>query len=298
MNAEGEDPLVAISRQASLKQMQSVMLEFASERSAASETSAARATKLLQEKIDNDRLAHLIEQEKSVKKLRSVFVEAARAEGDTVTKTLAVFDRLQDEALREFAAKKIQRVRSEKKMAQDRIERTPSGMAHASSSALMEAYKDGIKPRIIEVESVEISQVSKIDDVQQLFAAIIFVQFKFPGGKRDTDLWNTSGEDFPIGPDGKPTFKPTAKWYFEHIELCNHISGSIEKLDESIYTHKDCMRRTATSPSSSNSPPRPPTAALRWPSSPTPTASRRWTTTTSTRRPTSRWRRRRRTSRS
>lgn len=228
--SSNDDPLTALSGKANLKQLQSILSDFAND-SSTSESAAeasARAAKLLQQTLDKDRLTQLIQQEKSLKKLRTVFAEAARVEGDAVQKTLAIFDRLDEEERREAAAKTT-----------GQKARPGNAPELVRAQTMGDDYAEGVKPRLIEIKSVEISQIAKIDDVEQRFNAQIFVEFQFAGGKQDPDLWNDSGEDFPIGADGRPTFKPTAKWYFERIELCNHIAGTAEKLEGNIYTHKD-----------------------------------------------------------
>ena len=68
--------------------------------------------------------------------------------------------------------------------------------------------------RLIEISKVDVVQVSTIDVNEQSFSAMLFAEFMFPGGALDEDLVRPSSA-FPLGDDGKPTFRPSAHWYVD-----------------------------------------------------------------------------------
>jgi len=80
--------------------------------------------------------------------------------------------------------------------------------------------------RTLEVNKVDILKLSDIDYMNHKFAAQIFCAFVIRGGGDDPDLSNHSKE-FPFGPDGKPTFRPSAAWFMEQFEVCNAITVKI-----------------------------------------------------------------------
>jgi hypothetical protein len=58
------------------------------------------------------------------------------------------------------------------------------------------------------------------------------------GGAKKPDLI-APGSDFPIGDDGKPTFRPPAGWYLSQFDVQNVVSGTLQKVDEQILTTGD-----------------------------------------------------------
>ena len=86
------------------------------------------------------------------------------------------------------------------------------------------------KERILEIVTVEILQLINVELVTETFTAQLFVEFRFPDGALDPDLRVPSAE-FPMGPDGKPTFRPSAKWYIDQIDFNNAQKWSILNKD-------------------------------------------------------------------
>lgn len=58
---------------------------------------------------------------------------------------------------------------------------------------------------------------------RQSFNAQIWVEFIVEGGARDPDL-SAKGEVFPIGADGKPTFRPSLAWYMAQVDMRNALT--------------------------------------------------------------------------
>ena len=84
--------------------------------------------------------------------------------------------------------------------------------------------------RVIEIVTVEILQISSIDLVAENFHGQLFVEFRFPGGASDAAL-SSKSPDFPIGPDGKPTFRPSAIWYVNQVDFNNAVKYTILNKD-------------------------------------------------------------------
>lgn len=88
------------------------------------------------------------------------------------------------------------------------------------------------KIRLIEVVNVDINQISSVDLLNQTFVARVYIEVRFPYGCDDPDLCVRSNE-FPFGPDGKPTFRPAAAWYMGQIDFNNASKKKI--LDCNVY---------------------------------------------------------------
>ena len=63
----------------------------------------------------------------------------------------------------------------------------------------------------------------KIDVANQSFHATIWLPFVVEGGALDPAL-SADGAVFPIGPDGTPTFTPSARWYADQIDFRNALT--------------------------------------------------------------------------
>ena len=74
--------------------------------------------------------------------------------------------------------------------------------------------------RVMEILTVEILQLNSVDLVAETFTAQLFIEFRFPGAALDPDL-SAKSAAFPFGPDGKPTFRPSARWYVDQIDFNN-----------------------------------------------------------------------------
>ena len=75
---------------------------------------------------------------------------------------------------------------------------------------------DKPQPLRLVVREVELEKLHKIDIANQSFHATIWVPFIVEGGALDKNL-TAKGAIFPIGEDGKPTFKPSAEWFLAQV---------------------------------------------------------------------------------
>ena len=62
-----------------------------------------------------------------------------------------------------------------------------------------------------------------IDVLQQTFDAKIYIELRFVGGAQDEDLSNPSAE-FPTLADGTPTFRPSAEWFVQQLDVNNGVN--------------------------------------------------------------------------
>ena len=76
--------------------------------------------------------------------------------------------------------------------------------------------------RELVVDKVEITQLSRVDDVQQCFDAQFVVQARFIGGANDPDL-SRAGHEWPIDSKGHPTFRPSAEWFVHKTDFNNAL---------------------------------------------------------------------------
>ena len=56
--------------------------------------------------------------------------------------------------------------------------------------------------------------------INQSFFVQATVQFRFPGGALDADLFDESAA-FPVDESGTPTFRPSAAWFMIQIDFNN-----------------------------------------------------------------------------
>ena len=64
------------------------------------------------------------------------------------------------------------------------------------------------------LRSVEVNKIHDINIPELRFGAEFVVQFAFENASDDEDLRRESDE-FPVGADGRPTFRPSAAWYMK-----------------------------------------------------------------------------------
>ena len=74
--------------------------------------------------------------------------------------------------------------------------------------------------RTLEVARVDITHIAEIDQINQSFYERVFLVLRIAGGAADPDL-TADFAGFPFGPDGQPTFEPSAQWYLDQINYAN-----------------------------------------------------------------------------
>lgn len=74
--------------------------------------------------------------------------------------------------------------------------------------------------RRLEVVRCDFAQLSAIDQLSQTFRVRLFLIIKIKGGALDEHL-SRDFEGFPVDDDGKPTFRPSAKWYLAQMDFPN-----------------------------------------------------------------------------
>lgn len=70
----------------------------------------------------------------------------------------------------------------------------------------------GVQPivRTLVLRTVELQKLHSLDPHGQRFQATLWTEWAFHGGRHDADL-SAEGSVFPMGPDGRPTYRPSAK---------------------------------------------------------------------------------------
>ena len=111
------------------------------------------------------------------------------------------------------------------------MEETSTGEQSASGSHTRPPAPEG-GCRIL-LQTLSISQVSKIDSVEQHFVASFLLQLRFPDGAGDEHL-SAKGVVAPTFADGKLSVGPSAEWYGEQVEITNAV-GKAEKLDQRVF---------------------------------------------------------------
>ena len=74
--------------------------------------------------------------------------------------------------------------------------------------------------RTLVVQLVEVLKITNISIIDQKFSMDFYIELRIDGGARDADL-SAADAAFPIGADGKPTFKPSALWYLAQVDFNN-----------------------------------------------------------------------------
>ena len=77
-----------------------------------------------------------------------------------------------------------------------------------------------------ELTQVDLMKLHNIDVQKLTFQAQIWVEFTIRGGALNADL-SADGAVFPMGEDGKPTFRPSAGWYMEQVDFRNAHSAKV-----------------------------------------------------------------------
>ena len=89
-----------------------------------------------------------------------------------------------------------------------------------------------------ELTQVDLMKLHNIDVQKLTFQAQIWVEFTIRGGALDANL--SKGDDvFPMGTDGKPTFRPSADWYMNQVDFRN--AHSFKVVDAKCRKHGDDM---------------------------------------------------------
>lgn len=94
----------------------------------------------------------------------------------------------------------------------------PRGRANRSGLADRSPHRPLL--RRLEVARVDVTHIAEIDQINQSFYARVFLVLRIAGGASDPDL-NADFDGFPLDPDGRPTFRPSAKWYLHHLDFPN-----------------------------------------------------------------------------
>lgn len=76
---------------------------------------------------------------------------------------------------------------------------------------------------ILELNAIELQKLHSLDINGQRFSATIWMEYLIRDGLLDSEL-KKEGVHFPIGPDGKPTFRPSCGWYMAQADFRNALS--------------------------------------------------------------------------
>jgi len=93
--------------------------------------------------------------------------------------------------------------------------------------------------RRLEIVRADVTQLSAIDQLSQTFRARLFLILRLPGGAKDDDLSRES-EDFPVDSHGRPTFRPSARWYLSQLDFPN--GRDIKTLESKVTTAGDDLQ--------------------------------------------------------
>ena len=78
----------------------------------------------------------------------------------------------------------------------------------------------------LELTQLDLMKLHNIDVQKLTFQAQIWVEFTIRGGALDAHL-SSEGVVFPMGADGKPTFRPSAEWYMAQVDFRNAHSFKV-----------------------------------------------------------------------
>jgi len=95
--------------------------------------------------------------------------------------------------------------------------------------------------RTVTLTSVECNKLTDVDIVGQRFSCEMVVLMAFVGGNDDPQL-RDANDGFPIDENGKPTFRPSAKWYINQLDFNNQLDYNI--LDKFVKTQGDDLLLT------------------------------------------------------
>jgi len=76
--------------------------------------------------------------------------------------------------------------------------------------------------RVFALRYCNVNMIQNIDDRNERFEAIVYMELWCQGGAKDPDL-SAKGSNFPMGADGKPTFRPPIGWYASKLDFNNAI---------------------------------------------------------------------------
>ena len=118
------------------------------------------------------------------------------------------------------------------------------------SSQVRSAWKAVLEPKTIkpmnrpllrrlEVIRVDITNISEINQIDQTFYARVFIILRIENGMLDDDLVKDY-EGFPFDEDGRPTFRPSAKWYLNQLDYPN--AKNIRILDSKVTTEGNDLK--------------------------------------------------------
>ena len=103
---------------------------------------------------------------------------------------------------------------------------TLTPLSHATAS---EAAFELPKPYRIRLDRVDVNQLSEVNQVDQHFAARVYLEFALIDGARDADLMKPG-----VVPPG-PGRKPNAAWYLERLQIMN--AREIIILEQAVRKH-------------------------------------------------------------
>ena len=98
-----------------------------------------------------------------------------------------------------------------------------TSLLRRKSAAPSDAENDPVR---FELTQIDLMKLHNIDVQKSSFQAQIWIEFTIRGGALDADL-SAGGVVFPIGEDGKPTFRPSAGWYMEQVDFRNAHSVKV-----------------------------------------------------------------------
>lgn len=118
------------------------------------------------------------------------------------------------------------------------------------NSQVRSAWKAVLKPKTIkpmnrpllrrlDVIRVDITNISEINQIDQTFYARVFIILRIKDGMLDDDLVKDF-EGFPFDEDGRPTFRPSAKWYLNQLDYPN--ARDIRTLDSKVTTEGNDLK--------------------------------------------------------
>lgn len=118
------------------------------------------------------------------------------------------------------------------------------------NSRVRSAWKAVLKPKTIkpmnrpllrrlDVIRVDITNISEINQIDQTFYARVFIILRIKDGMLDDDLVKDF-EGFPFDEDGRPTFRPSAKWYLNQLDYPN--ARDIRTLDSKVTTEGNDLK--------------------------------------------------------
>ena len=93
--------------------------------------------------------------------------------------------------------------------------------------------------RVLEIVRADMTQLSAIDQISQTFRATLFIIIKISKGAFDGDLIKDY-EGFPLDDNGRPTFRPSAKWYLAQITFPN--GRDLKEIESKVTTAGDDLQ--------------------------------------------------------